>query len=412
MREELHYHDLTLRLEPAPAGGYVARVLDAPYRGSDHVFSLPFSEDELTHGLLTLESWIRRRELRPSPAAAGGWSPEQVGEALFETLFSGSVRESLLVGQAAVAANGGGLRIRLTADPSLPGMAPVCALPWELLFRRETRDFLGRDVRTPIVRYLDVPRLVQRLERPACLRILAVAGARGPAELELREELADLEKAGRGTGVEIVPLVPATLGALRETLRNGGFHVLHFMGHGGFDDTLGEGTLLFQGDAGEEHAVRGAVLADHLKIGQPPALVVLNACDSAQLPRHAGQDPYKGVAAALVMAGLPAVVAMQFPISDRAARRFSAAFYGALAVGDAVDVATCEGRLAICRDRADSWEWATPALFTSLSDGRLFTAESSAEAPGVLSGDFHATAEGGFVVGHGSSVSGITIQRK
>jgi hypothetical protein len=73
------------------------------------------------------------------------------------------------------------------------------------------------------------------------------------------------------------------------------------------------------------------------------------------------------------MAGVPAVVAMQFPISDRAALAFSTSLYRALAAGDPVDAAVTEGRMAVFTQAPDSWEWATPALYLSVPDGRLFS---------------------------------------
>ncbi len=103
-------------------------------------------------------------------------------------------------------------------------------------------------------------------------------------------------------------------------------------------------------------------------------LVVLNACDTARLPRRDGLDVFSGTAAALVLAGFPAVLAMQFPISDEAAIRFAEAFYAALAAGDPVEAALVEGRQAIfdLDRRRGGFEWATPVLYLRVQDGDLF----------------------------------------
>ncbi|MGH7490686.1 MAG: CHAT domain-containing protein [bacterium] len=98
-------------------------------------------------------------------------------------------------------------------------------------------------------------------------------------------------------------------------------------------------------------------------------LVFLNACLTA---RASSAGPYAGLATALLRAGIPAVVAMQFPISDAAAIAFSRAFYRRLAASDTVDAAVTEGRLAI--HRLGRGEWATPVLFERLTTGRLFQA--------------------------------------
>ena len=103
-------------------------------------------------------------------------------------------------------------------------------------------------------------------------------------------------------------------------------------------------------------------------------VVVLNACNTARSQTQGGVSPFRGVATALVLGGVPAVVAMQRPISDPAAIGFSAAFYHHLARGDSLDVAITEGRQAIHSARSDTCEWATPVLFLRLPEGNVFVA--------------------------------------
>jgi WD40 repeat protein len=98
-------------------------------------------------------------------------------------------------------------------------------------------------------------------------------------------------------------------------------------------------------------------------------LVVLNACEGA---RSARDDPFGGVAQALVHQGIPAVIAMQFEISDPAALVFSQSFYQAVADGLPVDVATLEARRAMFAEGSEV-EWATPVLYLRSPDGRVFT---------------------------------------
>ena len=69
------------------------------------------------------------------------------------------------------------------------------------------------------------------------------------------------------------------------------------------------------------------------------------------------------VASSLVLGGMPAVVAMQLPISDQAAITFSRTFYQCLAAGEPVDAAVAEGRQAIHSENPAAFEWATPILF-------------------------------------------------
>jgi hypothetical protein len=74
---------------------------------------------------------------------------------------------------------------------------------------------------------------------------------------------------------------------------------------------------------------------------------------------------------------VPAVVAMQFAITDDGARTFADELYGALAAGYPVDAAVTQGRRALAA--RDEVEWGTPVLFMRVSDGRLFDLQMTAQ---------------------------------
>jgi len=73
-------------------------------------------------------------------------------------------------------------------------------------------------------------------------------------------------------------------------------------------------------------------------------LVVLNSCKGATL---SATSAFVGMAPQLIEAGVPAVVAMQFEISDKAAIAFSNATYLALTSSQPVDAAVTLARQAI-----------------------------------------------------------------
>ena len=99
------------------------------------------------------------------------------------------------------------------------------------------------------------------------------------------------------------------------------------------------------------------------------ALIVLNACLGTQ-----GDDgqPFSSVASGLVKSGIPAVIAMQFEISDESARVIAKTFYTSLALNMPVDAALTEARLQIFLDDKNNLEWATPILYMQVPDGQLF----------------------------------------
>lgn len=315
-----------------------------------------------------------RRDLVPAGGAAPPLPPEGAGEALFRALFSGQVGTLWARSLGAAPDRVLRLQLRFKLDGKPPGLSRLHSLPWELLFQPDTRDFLALSRRTPVVRYLEVARPADPISLPTLLRILVVfADLPRLAPLELARERREIEAAWKSRpGVEVILLPEARADALREALLGSPFHVLHFMGHGALDRSTGEGLLFFSGRDGNEEPISGEAFATLLKDFKTLRLVFLNACETAQALDGEGFDPFDGVATALVMAGIPAVVAMQFPISDPAAIAFSRAVHLRLAAGDPVDAAVTEGRQAIYAARPGTLEWAIPALFTRVPDGRLF----------------------------------------
>jgi hypothetical protein len=205
------------------------------------------------------------------------------------------------------------------------------------------------------------------------LRILIVA-AQQPLHgaLDLMGEMASLCTTLRSNpAIEIQVLEHADSAALRRALMQKPFHILHFMGHGVFEHATGEGALLFSGTDGLGEAISGRHLATKVKDFASLRLVVLNACSTALAGLEEAASPFGGVATALVLGGVPAVVAMQSPIADQHAVAFSAAFYNRLAHGAALEEAVTEGRQAVHSLRPESADWAIPILFQRNSSGAL-----------------------------------------
>ena len=213
------------------------------------------------------------------------------------------------------------------------------------------------------------------------MRILAVIAS--PTDLspldvaQERERVAKavsaVEKMGR---VQVDWLEPATRSALRTKLADGKYHVLHYVGHSAFED--GEGRLFLEkaGDRTKD-PVDTEWLANVIADERQLRLAVLNSCEGA---RTSVEDPYAGVAATLLQVGVPAVVAMQFEISDAVAILFAEELYTNLIARQLpVDAAVAEARKAVLGD-LDSPEFATPVLFVQDPDVALFDFRRRAEA--------------------------------
>ena len=360
------YENFDLLIEAEGAGRYSARVTNCPVGDTPtSMFSLPFSPTELENLLLKLDpgrSGMRRIADRHTQASI------DLGTGLFNAVFRDQVLVAWSRSKDAVRQEGQGLRLRLR----LTGAPSLAAMPWELLYDKSSRMFYAQSDRTPVVRYLDVTDPPRPLRVRGPLRILAIiASPHDLPRLDVEREwaticdaLADKQRAHL---VSVDRLRAPTMGELQKWLRHNEVHVLHFVGHGHFDDRLQDGVLMFTGPGGRATPISSTVLGTHVRDHDPLRLVVLNACQTARVDEA---DPYSGMAQGLIQQEAAAVVAMQFPISDDAAIVFTREFYGAVADGEPLDQAMASARKALLADHA--LEWATPVLFLRAIDGRVF----------------------------------------
>jgi cellulose biosynthesis protein BcsQ len=306
--------------------------------------------------------------MREAPPAAD--TALHLGACLFRTFLVGEVLRRFDVSRSKAHAAGVPLRVRIrTSDPALT------ALPWELLYDHRNQIHLSLSAMSPIVRYIELPEPIAPVSTPKPIRILGVvANPPDQPPLLVREEKQRVENAvqkliARGV-VELEWLRQDTWRALQQKLRGRTWHILHYIGHGTVLEGSGEGALAFTTeDARATQWLRASVLAN-IASAQRFSLVLLNSCDGARL---GAPGAFKSSAALLVQRGVPAVVAMQHKISDRAAIEFARSFYEAAADGLAIEDAVTQARVAVDASSKDATgDWATPVLFMRAADGRLF----------------------------------------
>lgn len=373
----MRYEDFTVEMWPSQDR---IRVKASCSLGgeADGYFSLPPGPDWCYSPLAWVTQEATHRALLPSDASSAfQYSPQVIGEILFEALFQGSVRRIFERSLGSIEQSRGlGLRIKLKLDLSDLGQARLHALPWELLYNADTAEYLSlsQSRLTPVVRYLEVSRPSSPKPLPATLRILALAAQPdNQAPLDLATEQQSLQVLQEQVDrIEVEFLESVDMETLRRALVRLEPHVLHFMGHGAFDPDSGRGILLFERGDGRGETVSASLLAVKLIDCVNLRLVVLNACSTACSDLSSGINSFSGLATALVRGGVPAVIAMQASVSDRAAVKFSEIFYRRLCEGDPVDTAVSEGRQGIHTSLPYTCEWAIPALFMRVPDGVLF----------------------------------------
>ena len=363
--ETIDYENFDLFIGYGPAGHYRAKVQYSP-AGNDSIdFVLPFSEEEVAN--ILWDGMGASRNYGNQEEVGEKVDVEALGRSLYAAVFDGDVglklRDSFLIAKERQI----GLRIRVQIDRDLPALAN---LPWEYLCTPEG-DFLARSSQTPLVRYLEVGCGEELMPVRPPLHVLAVlSDPKDVTRLEvdkewqrLREVTGPLEERGL---LRLDRLTNPTPARLRSKLR-GPVNVLHFVGHGFFDGDNSVGGLIFEDEGGASKVVTASELVELLQDSRTLRLVFLNACEGAVSGRS---DSFAGVAQSLVQRCIPAVLAMQFPISDPAAIALSREFYSALADGYPIDAALSEARKAI-NEAGRPLEWGTPVLFSRSDDNRL-----------------------------------------
>jgi hypothetical protein len=287
------------------------------------------------------------------------------GSELFNVLFQGGVRR--LYDQARYLHQNRKLNVVFTS------MIPwVADLPWEFAYDPGSQAFLATsDVRFVRNVLTAVPAdSISPVRRK--LKILVVsAQPAGTMPLSEDEETLLIHRAFRplvtagGVSIDVIPR--ATPAKLHAKVRSDSFDIIHFIGHGTFSEAEGTGYLLFSDDKNQSLPLSTSVLKDILR-SRGVRLMFLNACETGKGGRA---DYNKGVAPGLVADGVPAVLANQYPVLDRAATVFSLHFYWCLTQGLSLGDAVRESRIALKYSGGDLISWAVPVLFARNPDARL-----------------------------------------
>jgi chorismate mutase len=362
------YLDFELEIREGESRGYAVAVR-SPAGEAQEEMRFPFDERQLRDKLKDLEIALLRSGGTRRALSTEERTVQEFGRSLFEAVLVGKVGTCYYRSMDQAQQQGKGLRLKLHVQP--PNLT---VLPWEFLYDPDRDEYLCFSRDTPIVRYTDLRQPIGRLTVAPPLRILGmVASPRDldPLDVEhekglMDEAIEDLQADGL---VKVTWLEGETWRDLQRAMRRDGpWHIFHFVGHGDFDPSAEEGLIAFtEKGTGRRHLLRSRDLA-RLLDGHPYLrLVFLNSCEGA---RGSEGDPFSGTAATLVRRGIPAVVAMQYQITDKSAIEFCSAFYESLADGLPVDAAVTEARVAVSMD--SMLEWGTPVLYMRSRDGRLF----------------------------------------
>ncbi|WP_405528425.1 CHAT domain-containing protein [Streptomyces avidinii] len=337
----------------------------------------PYSDNELQSALSRVEISLAKSY---SPVVVRG-APvserpvREFGERLTEAIF----RDDIFVlfdrwRSSAARTQESPLRILLrTNGPH------VAHIPWEFLVDPSRDDYLA--LRVPVVRYLRLMDPVPPLPLTLPLRVLGISAQ--PHDLPVLEGAREVQQVSQALqrcsseSVDVHWLPGDKWQDLAKELRFGSWHVLHCVSHGGFDEERNAGYIQLSGADGSARKIYASDFERLITDSPNLRLIVLNSCESAV---SGSEDVFAGTAANLVRAGVPAVVAMQYEITDKAALVFASSFYERIAAGMPVDRAVTLAREDVKMD-LDSLEWATPVLFLASDETRIFSVPKTPEGP-------------------------------
>lgn len=345
---------------------YNVRVISSLMGEASTVVEFPFDDFVLHEKLTEIEQILYRFHLITSESEMVVAS---FGKMLFSFLLHGGVGQGFRASLAYLRHRNMVLRLRLRIDDP-----KLFSLPWEFLCDPQDNQFLALSQHVSLIRHLPQAFLPHPLQKTAYpLQILGLS----PTPYDLPQLNVNAEKLAidralnnllaAGT-VELTWIKGQTASDLQRSLRRTACHIFYFTGHGGFSHDRDEGTIMLADEHGQAKAMSSTQLARLLGDVSTLRLVVLNTDKGGYSSKV---DIYSGMAATLIRHGIPAVLAMQYGITDRVGQIFAKEFYQSLAIGLPVEAAVTEGRKALYL--ADqSLAWSIPVLFTSSTHGVLF----------------------------------------
>ncbi|CAG0998051.1 Lipopolysaccharide assembly protein B [Methanosarcinales archaeon] len=351
----LNYRDFEIQLSGESPNHYIAKAMDNGNATETQTFELRTGELKVIEGLQRLEE-------KAVASSKKETFHIEFGKELYNKVFSGKLGEYFKNCLEEAQDNDMGLRVCLRFDESAQEIA---VLPWEFL--HDGSDFLVTSRNTLISRMPARIKKIKKAPLESILRMLVVIlnpddprVAPLNTELEQTVILEAVEKLCRDYKMEVDFTYDATFETIQGYLNEKDYHIVHFTGHGIFDEEKRRGYLVLETGHGKARMVDNAAIADLLE-GRGVRLVVLSACQSG---KTSNKEAYADLASILAKNKIPAVAAMQYSILDLSATKFASSFYQAIASGKPIDLALTEARIAMKNaEKSNGLDFATPVLY-------------------------------------------------
>lgn len=305
---------------------------------------------------------------KPTDVAQPQTDPIALGQALYNALFHGDLRDSWMMAQAIAQNHQQPLRLRLGLKGNrLP------ALPWEILHDGDYPLATGTNILFsryhPSTNGLAPPAIAAPLSTQQPLRVLmAISAPSDRTTLQLAREAedleAELERASEGGSdnfrIAVTTLRQPDRARLTQALEHGRYQIFHYAGHSNSGAGGGKVSLVNQA-TGLTEDLSGDDLAG-LLANNGIQMVVFNSCRGAHSDSQKTGD--RSLAAALVKRGIPAVLAMAERIPDEVALTLTRLFYRNLMRGYPIDLSISRARQGlISAYSSHQLYWSLPVFY-------------------------------------------------
>jgi hypothetical protein len=391
-----------------------SRVSASALYGDSQLRTVPEQDIELSplhrETIQLLQDWLSRWGVLSKVAAQYDRlcvprTFEVLGQYLYQAIFPGLIATGFDEAKAAAEKNGSPLRVVLRFEQNGDGSNSLAGYAWEFLYHpAETSSaragfFIGAETNLTLSRLLAFDDQRPELPKGALpLRVLFIVSTPESLEPRIADSLqiqarrdqqrdyaADrtklinflFELQTDASRLEVQNIGSWDSARISAVLAERAFNIIHVVGVCRRGSGAEDVEVALPGEHGYPTWQNAQVLVDMLgqaTRGGSLGLVVLHLCEVEPSDYTA---TFERLAPQLVRSGIPAVLAMQYPVPATKATNFIDHFYQLLTEGKEIGQAVQEARGSLLAESRGDRGFGTPALYLQSVDGRLLQATGS-----------------------------------
>jgi hypothetical protein len=337
---------------------------------------------------------------------------EVLGQYLYEAIFPGPVADGFDDAKREAERQGAPLGVVLRFEQNGDGNNDLATFPWEFLYHPADPSvgregfFIGAETNLTLSRLLPFDDQQPELPKGVLpLRVLFIVST--PESLDTRVARSLQIQVSRNQPAEYAKDYSKLLKFLLElqsdpdrlavqtitswdslkisrALNETAFNIIHMVGVCRSGSASGDVEVALPGPSGLPTWQSAQVLVETFREGAQGGhlgLVVLHLCEASRSDYTA---TFERLAPRLVQAGIPAVLAMQYPVPTEKATGFIQNFYELLAERKEIGQAVQEARRSLLTASRGDRGFGTPALYLQSVDGQLLRAATGSGRGAVV----------------------------